>query len=292
MTVAMLEAKRQTYIKGTLHDFQSSGFLLKGTTKPAGKIDGRTVIWTKVGRGKAAQMGDTIEEVRPMNVGASQIQATLTDWQAADYYRAQDINLLSVNQEKDLQEASAKALGRAFDDMHFNLFDSLTLNATNNVFGDGTADIALKDVMNAGATITGCGGKSGRIFCPLPSRLFNRLKMDERFSKSTWVGDNELPLAKGVEKTSWGVTHFFWAPDELFTYDTGRSADAWKSATSVKTYMWSEDAVGFASNYDLQSSVTWENRMTAWLINNRMSGVVKDLQSEAICRLNFKFSQI
>jgi hypothetical protein len=279
---------QKAYIKGVTHKLQSQGFLLKGTTRDASKIEGKTAEFRVAARGVATPLAATWERAVPMNGDRSIVTLTLSDWQAADVIKHQDLNRMNVKEQDEVQKSAAFALGRKFDDLHFEEFDAQA--GAIVTIGDGSTAMTLLDPINAKGAIKGYGLLDApEIFCPLPENLWNKMMIYKQFSESTWAG-GDMPLARGADKRTWNGVHYFAAPNELFTYDTGRSAIAWLSATWVQTYMWHRAAVGFASSYGLQSRITWENQYTGYFANNWMDAGVKTILPEAVKRLKFLFA--
>jgi hypothetical protein len=278
------------YIKGATHRLQSRGYLTKGTTREPDRVQARTLIWRRAGAGKAQQMSDIPEEAPVMNSDRDTVQGDLTDWQAADWIRHPDINKMSENEQEVVQTTAAMALGRRFDRLHFDEFDAQA--GAIATIGNGTAATNLLDLDAAEATIIGAGvlGEM-ELFCPLPAMAFKQLMLWKQFSSADYVGP-DYPLASMTMRKKYGFVTYFAAPNSLFSYDTGTSDDAdatkaWATADWFQTYMWIKYAVGFGSNYELQSKITWENRFTAYFANNWMPGLCKVILPEGVMRLKF-----
>lgn len=290
MSTEISAVMQTAYIKGVVSQLQSKGFFLRGTFREADRIEGKTAQWRVSGRGEAKPLSPTIERATPMNIEVAPVEATLSDWQAPDWVRFPDINRINFKEQDNIQKQAAFALGRRFDILHMEALEAASLDASH-VIGDGTAAITLPDVMDAADAIKGEGIlDSPEIFCPLPGRLFNKLKLYKQFSSSEWAGP-DLPLARGNDKVTWDGVHYFRAPNEMFLYNTGRSKDAWKTASWVQTHMYLKGGCGWATSYNLQSKITWENQWTAYFCNNWMDGVAKVLLPEAVSRLKFTFTK-
>lgn len=276
----------KAYIKGATHKLQSQGFLLKGTTREPDRVNARDLVWRIAGTGEAREMSNTIERAQPMNAGRETVEGTIKDYQAADWIRHPDINKMSENEQQIVQQTASMALGRKFDRIIFDEFD--TLGAGDNI-GDGTTDITLLDVMQAEAEIMGQGGNDMELFCPLPSLAFKQLQLYEQFSSADYNGP-DYPLARMTVRKKWGFCTYFMAPNQMFTFDTGVGLEAWKTATWFQTYMWMKSCTGFGTNYEMQSRITWENQYTAYFANNWMPGCAKIILPEGLRRIKMKFN--
>lgn len=274
------------YIKGATHKLQSQGFLLKGTTREPDRVQAKTVIWRIAGRGEAVEMPDIPEQAEVMNADRSTVQGDLKDYQAADWVRHPDINKMSENEQEIVQQTAAFALGRKFDRVHFDEFDATSL-AAGNIIGNGTAVTDLLSLDYAEAVIVGQGVIGPmELFCPLPSVAFKQLCLWKQFSDADYVGP-DYPLARMTMRKKWGFVTYFVCPNEMFTFDTGVSATAWQTADWFQSYMWVKSAVGFGTNYEMQSRITWENRYTAYFANNWMPALAKVILPEALVRVKF-----
>ena len=289
MTQAVETWFQTAYIKGATAKLQSQGHLLKGMTRAPSRIVGKEAIFRVAGRGKAVEMSRTWEKAAPMNAGRDTVSLTFKDYQAVDVVRHPDINKMDIDEQSDIQKTAAYALGRKFDDLHFEEFDALALPAAQ-VIGDGTTAIGLLDPMAARARIAAKGiNGDASMYCPLPSSAWNKMLIYKQFSESTWSGEATSPLAAGVQKRKWNGVTYFEAPDELFTFNTGRGETASTGATWFQTYMWLKDAVGFRTTYGMKSHISWENQYTGYFCNNWMDAGVKTILPDAVVRLKFKF---
>ncbi len=278
----------RAYIKGATHVLQSRGFLLKGTTRDPDRVQAKEVRWRIAGRGEAEEMSDTVEDAKVMNAGRDYVDGTLKDYQAAEYMRHPDLNKMSENEQGVIQTTGARALGRKFDNVHFEEFDGQAANIAT--IGDGSTHISIMDVREGEDDILGEGVNDlTEMFCPLPAYAFSQLMLWKQFSSSDYNGP-DYPLAKMTERRKWGSVTYFKAPNELFTYDTGRGKDAWRTATWFQSYMWLKSCVGFATNYEMQSRITWENPKTAWFFNNWMPACVKTILPAGVKRMKFLFT--
>lgn len=276
----------KAYIKGATKKLQSQGFLLKGTTREPDRVQAKTVVWRIGGRGEAQEMAQIPEEAAVMNAGRDTVEGDLKDYQAAEWIRHPDINKMSENEQENVQWEAASALGRKFDRVHFDEFDGATLPA-GNVIGTGTAKIGLLDIEWGEQQIMGYGLTGPiELFCPLPARAFKQLCMWKQFASADYVGP-DYPLARMTMRRKFGFVTYFVCPNEMFTFSTGAGKDAWKTADWFQTYMWWKYAVGFATNYELQSKITWENRFTAHFANNWMPALCRIILPEGVCRLKF-----
>ena len=279
MSVPVSAWYQNAYIRGATHILQSRGWLLKNTFRPEDRIEGNTAYWRVVASGTATPLSDTIEPLTPMNLDKQMVNGTISDWQAADYIRAVDINKQTENEQEVTQKAAAMALGRRFDRI---VFDALDADAAIPTIGNGSAAISILDTMEGEGQIMGSGwvDNAPELFCPLPQRFWNQLRLFKEFSSADYTGP-DYPLSKMTMAKKVGFVTFFLCPDSLFTVP---------AANQIDTYMWEKSAIGFATNYEMKSYISWENQLTAYLANNWMGGVAKPIlggATGAIRRLRF-----
>jgi hypothetical protein len=278
MSVPVSAWFQNAYIRGATHVLQSKGWMLKGTFREPDRILGKTAYWRVAGAGVAVPLSDSIEQLTPMNLDRSTVNGVLTDWQAADWIKHPDINSMSENEQEVTQKSAAMALGRKFDRLVIEALDADTNIPT---IGNGSAAISIIDVITAAGQIMGSGWVDElELFCPLPQVMWNQLLLYREFSSSDYVGP-EYPLSKMTLTKKFGFVTYFLVPDSTLTVPATNQMDA---------YMWAKSAIGFSTNYDMQSRITWENLYTAYLANNWMSGVAKPIlggATGAIRRLRF-----
>lgn len=262
------------------HVLQSEGFLLRGTTLPPVQVTGNELQFFILGRGEAEEMSQTVEMVKPANLGKDTVKVTMQDFQFAEFVRHGEPERISVEFRSSIQEAGAYALGRKFDRVILGAMDDEDTDI--DTIGDGTAAISPIDVSTAKGEINALGMmRMNEFFLPVPSMAWEQLKLYKVFNNADYTGP-DLNFKNNTEAKTWNNVNFFQLPDEAFTSpDTGE----------VYTYLWNKRTVGFGSNYSIKTNITYENLFTSWLYNSTMSGAAKVLQVEGVRRLHINIAE-
>ncbi len=265
------------YDKRVNHLLQSEGFMLRGTTSPPVEVKGNTLQFFILGRGEAVEMSQSVEMIQPANLGKTTVTVNMKDYQFAEFVRHAEPERISVEFRTSIQEAGSMALGRRFDRIIMGSMDDEGGGITT--LGDGTAAITPMQTSQAKAEINALGMmRQNEFFCPIPSISWEQLNLYKVFNNAEYTGP-QLSFVGQTDAKTWNNVHYFQLPDEVFTSPaTGQ----------VDTYLWNKSTLGFGSNYNLKSVVSYENLYTSWLYNSTMSGAAKTLQNAGIRRLRLK----
>lgn len=272
-TPAWFETK---YKSTVIHRLQTEGYLLKGCYEGGTEIKGSIVTWKRAGTGEATEMSGAIE-IRPtLNAGRDTVTATMRDWEANEYIRNRDLDKMSQKEQDVAFQTCTMAIGRRFDRIIIDALDAAAGAITT--IGNGGAGISLLDTVTAQSDImdTGLSG-AAEIYCFLPSRLFQQLLLFREFASSDYQGDDYILRKKWGARTFQGVTYMS-GPSAYF---------ANPSANQREGYMWVKQAVGFESNYALNSRIDYVPELKAHLVANDIGACSAVLLPEGIRRLRF-----
>lgn len=259
------------------HLLQSEGFMLRGTTAPPVEVIGQTLKFFFIGKAEAQPFGPTPERGKAANLGKTTKDVDMTDWQFYEEVRHGEPDKISPEYRSKIQEAGSMSLGRRFDRIIFEAMDAEAGNITT--IGDGTTPISPIQISTGKAQINAQGMmKQNEFFMPVPSISWEQLGLYKQFNNRDYTGDDLQFKTMSAAKT-WNTVHIFQAPDEMFTAFSG---------TAFDTYLWNRAMLGFGSNYAMNSKITYENLITAWVYNTVMSGAAKVLQPAGIKRVRIK----
>lgn len=263
------------YNDKVIHKFQSSGFLLKGTTSEATEIKSNEANW-RLAAPVAATLYKRGNDANLAGGDRTKVSAMMETWQVYDIVYDDDLEKMPINEMDIVAQSGAKALGRAFDTQ---IGLELQTNAPAAVVTDAAAGLTL-------AAMLGMCQKAqaqteamwdGNWYCPLPSNLWNQALAYKQFNNSDYTG-GDLSFTKVTTAKSWNGVHWFLMPDSWFSM----------AGANVDVFLWHRDAVGYASNYAPKTNIAWEQAKTAFTSNMRMAGKSKILLAEGIVRGTFK----
>lgn len=272
----------EEYRTNVRHVFQNSGYMLKGTVMPEGRVEGKKVYFPVAGKAKARRMTRGDNAV-PANPDRSFVSADLEDWQVYDLMHYIDLNKMTVNERTVQQQTGAMAIGRRADRM---VIDAMGASfPSGQTTGTGTA-ITLAQAMSAANALFARGAPDdGQAFALLPYLWLSILNTYKQFNSAEWVNYEGQGFPKRTRGKFWNGINWICMAESADDADeapfTIPSANQWYS------YMWHRNSVGALSNYEGQTFIAWQNPLTAWDINIIMQGCAKRILDAGVQRLNF-----
>jgi len=126
MAISLSNAFVQLFDAEVKQAYQAKAQLV-GAVRQRRGVEGSSVKFPKVGKGVAtARIPQT--DVTPMNVGFSQVTATLADWNAAEYSDIFSQQKVNFDERQELVQVVANAIGRRQDQI---ILDALTASSTS-----------------------------------------------------------------------------------------------------------------------------------------------------------------
>lgn len=272
----------EEYRSNVRHAYQSTGYLLKNTVMPEGRIEGKKVYFPVAGKAKARRMSRGDDAV-PANPDRSFVSAELEDWQVYDLIHYIDLNKMTVNERTVVQQTGAMALGRRADRI---IIDALGASfPSNQTTGSGGA-IDLASIMTGANALFARGvPDDGQVYCLLPYLWLSILNTYKQFNSAEWVNYEGLGFPKRTRGKFWNGVNFIAMAESADDADeapfTVPSSNQWYS------YMWHRNAIGACNNYEGQTFMSWLNPKTAWDVNMIMQGCAKRIMDAGVQRLHF-----
>jgi hypothetical protein len=269
----------QKYIDQAILVFQQKGFMLRGMCTEPSRIQATTVNWMIGGKGEAVplQRGSFGPA---MNAARTTVAATMADWQAADWVYETDIEKMTANEMSVVSETCGKAIGRRSDLIIMNSLNAASLTVVDA--GNGNP-FTLAQALQMQVTLNNqdVGFEGEDIYCGLPPLAWQQFLSYRQVNDADWVGYDGLPYKTGAKMKDWNGCKWFRSP---LSYAPVPSA---YSGTSLDFFMWAKRAIGYGTNYDLKSTVTWENLFSGWYHNNRFAATAQVLLPPGIVRGRF-----
>lgn len=230
---------------------------LRGTVRIKTGIKGKTHRFHKINKGVATpRIPQT--DVTPMNVGASYADATLEDWNAADYSDVFDLAKLSYDERQELVDTAKMAIGRRLDQL---ILDALAAgaNTTQVAKSVGGADTGLNlaKILRAKRLMDDAGVPAeGRNLVVSAYAIEQGLGEVEVTSADY---NTMMPLLKGE------IKHFSGFDITMMeARDEGGLAVASNTRTN---FAYHKEAVGLAVGVDMRTEVAYINEKTSTLVN-------------------------
>ncbi|MEW6256830.1 MAG: phage capsid protein [Pseudomonadota bacterium] len=242
------------YRATTRHIYQSQGFKLKSTVMPEGRIEGKTAYWPVMGTFEM-QEKQRGSDTPPANPDQSQRSADLKDYDALYEIHQQDLNKMTANERTAAQQAGGNAVGRKSDAIIM-----ATLNAFGgSTIGNGSGDWDLMQAITAVEQLQDDDQvpTDGGITCVLPWRWYDIMMLYKEFNNAEWVGGAGLEFPKGTAGKFWRNVN--WLPMSKKELIIPGSNQAYG-------FIYHRTAIGYASNYEGQSTMAWDNRKGCWTV--------------------------
>jgi hypothetical protein len=199
--------------------YQAHGGYLDGTMM-SGDVQANTVKFPIIGRTEVYQLTGAIEMVPTGSPGLSTVQLTMSDFEAAEWWRIQDAYKAGPSEQAALATILTKAIRRKRDTIKLDALAAFAeAGGDVTTIGDGTGRIDLLHFEQARAEIAGAAGDDDMIFAGIPAMWASQLAFYEEFGNARWVGDDNAPFSKTQRskmRTVRDIT-YIELPDEYFT---------------------------------------------------------------------------
>lgn len=273
---------RQEIKDGYIHELQSNGSLLLGTTR-RGDIKAKKVEFPIIGKvSKVRKLTGALSDVVKQSGDLRTVEVDLEDYETdPDWIFTPDLEKMGVNLKQALKERLAASVGRFRDMIQWNALAAFTADAQTDYGSTGTL-IDYLPFVTAKAAIAGTGGmRPNMIFTGIPAMQFEQLKQYREFSESTYNGP-DLPFTRMAEdKRSWNGIHWIVLPDEYFSGPDDNN---------IYTYLWQADCVGVENNW---GDITTMDQVTTmqgnpWMIKIGFGAAAIGILRAGVRRIVFK----
>jgi hypothetical protein len=245
---------------------------LVGAVRQRRGVEGSTVKFPKVGKG-IATVRVPQSDVTPLNVAFSQVTATLTDWNAAEYSDIFNQAKVNFDERQELVQVVANAIGRRQDQI---ILDALAASSTANVVDE-----------NEGGTDTGLNVAKLRAAKKLLDK--NNVPMDNRHiiihanSLASILGETSVTSAdfNTVRALVSGELNTFLG----FTFHTiGDRAEGGLPIANSERKLWAfhRDAIGYAEGIAPRTEINYIPEKTSFLVNAVFSAGAIAIDAEGI----------
>ena len=234
--------------------YQRQGSKLRNTIRTANGVKNKTTFQV-LGKGFAttkARHGN----VAPMNLEHTNVNVTVEDYFAGEWI--DDLDQLRINHDEMMvaQQSGAYALGRKTDELILSAMD-----ATTNNHNETTNGITLSWALGL-MELFGNGDvpDDGRRYVAVGWENWSQLLDLDEFSRSEYVGPEQLPFANAMTAKNW--LGFMWFPFS--------GLDSINSDADRKCFAWHQDSVGHAIGADVSSNMQYHNDKDSYFVLNKM----------------------
>lgn len=257
MSKTLSAAAQQQFDDMVLQEFQGTGFL-KGTVTVRNNVVGDIYKFRHMGKGLANQK-PTQADVTPMDVAHSLINCTLENWNAPEYTDVFDQAEVNFDEQSELAEAIASALGRRMDQLIIDACDAEASPAATIV--DGSVGLTFEKVNQTNTALIKKGVRGNMRTFLITGDGCEDLLAETEVNSSDYNTVKTL-IAAGVND---GWMGFDWKVIE------DRDEGGIPVTTGVaESFAYDKRAVGLAIGIDVKTEVNYIAQKTSWLCNGLM----------------------
>ena len=234
--------------------YQRMGSKLRNTVRNVNNVNGSTVRFQKVAAGTASTKARH-SSVAAMDLDHSTVDATLSDYYAADYVDQLDELKINIDERQVVAMNAAAALGRKTDELITTAMDS-----TTNTIAHGSNPLNSTKVYQA---FEGLGENDipddGQRFAAVSPQAWTDLLAVAAFTQAEYIGYDDLPHKGGMTAKSW--LGFVWFVHSGLPLDS----------TTRKCFMYHRSAIGFGSGKDVNTEINYIPEKVSHLITASLS---------------------
>ena len=232
--------------------YQRMGSKLRNTVRMANNVTGSVVRFQKIGTGSASTKSRN-GLVTPMELAHTTVEATMSDFYAAEYIDKLDELKTNINERQAVATSAAAALGRKTDEI---LYTAMDAGANSTQIHDTNGAVEKADLLTLFETFgtANIPEDGGRYLAMHPKGFADLFNITE-FASSDFVGEQNLPFAGGMTMKSFlGFQIFSTA-----------------AITAGKNMAYHTTSVGLGINSDVQTELNYVPERASHLATSMMS---------------------
>lgn len=252
--------------------YQQAG-KLRNTVTYRGGVIGDTYRFRRMGKGMASQRPAPSSDVTPMDIGHTTQSATLTNWYAPEYTDIFDAATVNFDEQRELAQTIAGALGRREDQL---IIDAME---------DGTPTTSIDE--DVGGTDTGMNPDKVR----RASRILNAAGVanSERTLALTAIGLESLLGETEVTSSDYNTVKALvngevdsWCGFKFVVIETrtegGLPIDTAPNPDETHSFAYHKASIGHACGIDIRQETNYIPEKVSWLANGilKCGSIVRD----------------
>lgn len=235
---------------------------LRGTVTARYGVVGDTYKFRKMGKGLAQQRPAPSSDVTPMDISHTQPTATLTNWYAPEYTDIFDQQEVNFDEQRELAQTIAGALGRRDDQIIIDAIDDTTSIAgtVSEDTGGTNSGLNVAKERNAKRLLDAKGVPSGDRFLIHTAAQLEDLLGETEATSSDF--NTVKALVQGDIDTFVGFKHIL-----LEDRDEGDIPD---ESSEQRAFAYHKAAVGYACGIDVRQETNYIPEKVSWLANGML----------------------
>jgi hypothetical protein len=262
MAIQMDQVK-QTYYDAEVKKYYVTSGILNGKTREKVATPGSKVQFRKSGYGLAREHVPYADVVA-MGASITPVECPIKAWDAFDYVDEFEPTTVNFDTISEIAQIAAGALGRRKDQIKIDAM-AAGYDETNMKVGDGTGNCTL-------ALLKDAKFKLDQNDVPFEDRIFiydpvmlRTLLDDTQFTSSDFVEKRQLQeINAGTGKCALGF--------EFVMMSRKPEGGLPIASSKVTGFAYHKDAVGFASNKEISTSIDWIPEKRSWLVGGTFNG--------------------
>jgi len=231
--------------------YQRMGSKLRNTIRST-NVSGSTARFQKIGTGSASTKSRN-GNVTPMELAHTNVEATMSDYYAAEYIDKLDELKTNINERQAVAQSAAAALGRKTDELIITAMDA---GANSTQIHDTGSALEKADLLSLFETMgTADVPEDGQRYLAMSPAGYADLFAINEFASSDFVGPQNLPFAGGMTMKEF----------------LGFKIFSTSAVAGGKNFAYHTTAVGIGINSDVQTEVNYVAEKVSHLATSMMS---------------------
>jgi hypothetical protein len=231
--------------------YQRMGSKLRNTIRST-NVSGSTARFQKIGTGSASTKSRN-GNVSPMELVHTNVEATMSDYYAAEYIDKLDELKTNINERQAVAQSAAAALGRKTDELIITAMDA---GANSTQIHDTGSALEKADLLSLFETMgTADVPEDGQRYLAMSPAGYADLFAINEFASSDFVGPQNLPFAGGMTMKEF----------------LGFKIFSTSAVAGGKNFAYHTTAVGIGVNSDVQTEVNYVAEKVSHLATSMMS---------------------
>lgn len=250
--------------------------LLSGLVRERQNVEGSTVKFPKIGKGSATlRVPQT--DVTPLNISYSQVTATMSDYNAAEYSDIFHQVKVNFDERRELVQVVSGSIGRRMDQLVLDALaaSSTSLTVSNDIGGTDT-NLNLTKLRTAKRYLDKNNVPAdGRCFlvsaAGLESLLGETAITSSDFNSVKALVNGEIDTFLGFKFTMIG--------------DRSEGGLAIDASLDRVCFAYHRDAVGFGIGMNMKTEINYVPEKTSYLVNGMFSAGAVAIDDEGIVKI-------
>jgi len=249
--------------------------LLRGTMRTRTGVQGNTVKFPKIGKGVATvRVAQT--DVTPLNVTYSNVQATMSDYIAAEYSDIFHQSHVNFDERRELVQVVSKAIARRMDQLCIDALNAASSPSTVATgIGGSTTNMNIAKLRAAAKAMNEKN-------VPAEGRhlLMHSSQLDALLSE-TEVTSSDFAVVKALVR---GEVSSFMGFNIITMGDRDEGGVPKPSTRSC--FAWHESSMGYAESMAQKSEVNYIPEKTSFLVSSMFSAGSIAIDDEGIVKIS------